>query len=227
MKFIFSLLLLAVGLYSYGQNSSTEEDIVRNRRFNDDLNQKYSGSDFQYIEDQEKPIEQNKKIEKTTSGSKSFSNGFVYFVSHIFPYILGIIVILIILKTFIGIDINFWKSKNKNKKIKEELVYEDEIDESDYEALLKRAIKNNDYRSAIRFYYLTTLKLLSDKKLIELNKDKTNADYLFELNNENLRKQFSQLSYIFSYVWYGEFSIDQSTFKQVENKYQSFKTLLK
>ena len=221
MRFIVNILFI-ICVFSFGGNLSFSQEQINEREFSENLNEKYSGSDFQYEEEKPPPPE-----EKPSEVSKSVTKGFVYFISEIFPYILGLIVILIILKTFVGVDINFWSSTKNSKTEKEELVYEDEIDENDYEALLQRALRNKDFRSAIRYYYLSTLKLLADKKFIEFHKEKTNADYLFELKSDNLRQEFSNLSYIFSYVWYGEFSLDEFSFKIAEQKYQSFKSQLK
>jgi hypothetical protein len=75
---------------------------------------------------------------------------------------------------------------------------------------------------AIRYYYLTSLKGLSTKEIIEYHKDKTNSEYLFEIENTTIRKEFSYLSYIYSYVWYGEFHVNEASFTIAQNKYQSF-----
>ena len=66
------------------------------------------------------------------------------------------------------------------------------------------------------------LKELSDKKIIDYHKDKTNSEYLFEIENSAIRSKFSYLSYVYSYVWYGEFPLDAQSFKVAQNKYQSF-----
>ena len=113
-------------------------------------------------------------------------------------------------------------------KVSERLVYEDEdIHETDIDGLLQKAIHNKEYRLAIRYYYLSVLKTLSNKKLIDYHIDKTNSEYLFEIKNESIRNEFSYLSYIYSYVWYGDFPIDETNFKLAENKYTSFKNSLK
>ena len=158
----------------------------------------------------------------------AFLGALFMFLGKIFPFVLGIIIVIIILKTFLGTEIGFWNFKKSSKKVAEKLVYEDEdIHESDFEVLLQRAIINKEYRLAIRYYYLSVLKLLSDKKMIEYHKDKTNSEYLFELENKMTRSQFSYLSYVFTYVWYGEFAVDENAFKLAEQKYQSFKNSLK
>ena len=205
---------------------------VQERHFEENLNEKYSGSKFKYIEEEVDPEAEKEKDPLTKEKeeaqlSMSLTNGFLFFVKYIFPYLLGLVVIYIILKTFIGVDVDFWKSNHKNKSVKKDLVYEDEIDKHDYEALLQKALKQKNYRIAIRYYYLITLQLMADKNLIEPHKDKTNADYLFEFQSHELNKDFYHLSYIFSYVWYGEFLLDEFSFKTAEQKYQSFRSKLK
>ena len=141
----------------------------------------------------------------------------------IFPFLLGGFIIFVIVKVMLGSDIRFWKSSPASTKIKEKLIYEDEdIHEVDLASLLQQAIDNQNYRLAIRYYYLTSLKGLSNKKIIEYHKDKTNSEYLFEIENPAMRTQFSYLSYVYSYVWYGEFPVDETNFKTAQNKYQSF-----
>ena len=45
---------------------------------------------------------------------------------------------------------------------------------------------------------------------------------IFEIENQTVRKEFSYLSYVYSYVWYGEFPVDELKFEFVESKYKSF-----
>ena len=141
----------------------------------------------------------------------------------IFPILLGIVVVLIVLKVFFNLDTSFWKvSKVQKEDVKKLISEEENIDENDYEKLLQLAVKKKDYRLATRYYYLSLLKNLSQKNHIEYHKDKTNAEYQFELKDKKMRSAFSYLSYIYSYVWYGEFSIDEFKFAIIEEKYQSF-----
>jgi hypothetical protein len=185
------------------------------RKFNSNLKEKYSDKEFIYIEEEEK--------KDSAPIDTSFLNGFVYFMTTIFPYLLGGIIIFIILKTFLGTETGFFNFKKHKKVPSEKLVFEDEdIHEVDLESLLKNAIAQKEYRLAIRYYYLSVLKELSTKKVINYHKDKTNSEYLFEIENAVLRKEFSYLSYVYTYVWYGEFPINEEKFKVVENKYTSF-----
>ena len=238
MKKVFFLLAFLMTSFVHGQfmhesHFSSEKDTIHyeksieyaeKRTFKEDLRKKYDDKEFQYTEEEEKP----EKKEKTSASETAFINGLVFFFSKIFPFLLGIAIVFIILKTFLGTEIGFWNFKKSKSKVAEKLIYEDEdIHETDIDGLLQKAIDNKDYRLAIRYYYLSVLKTLSNKKLIDYHKDKTNSEYLFEIEDTNTRKHFSYLSYVYSYIWYGEFPIDETNFKLAESKYQSFKTSLK
>ncbi|MDP5107192.1 MAG: hypothetical protein NWQ31_13595 [Polaribacter sp.] len=144
-------------------------------------------------------------------------------MSRIFPYLMGGIIIFIILKLLFGFDFQFWKTNHISKRKKANLIYEDEdIHQVDLETLLQQAIAAQEFRLAIRYYYLLSLKGLSTKKFIDYHKDKTNSAYLFEIENTELRNTFSYISYVYTYVWYGEFPINEQHFKAAQLKYQSF-----
>lgn len=188
------------------------------RTFKAVLKDKYSDKEFTYIDD----VKEAPKKKKSTP-NLGFLSGFAFFMTNIFPFLLGLIVVLIILKAFLGSETGFWNFKKLPKKITEKLVYEEEdINETDFDTLLNKAITNKNYRLATRYYYLSLLKKLTDKKHIEYHKDKTNSEYLFEIENKEIRNQFSYVSYIYSYVWYGEFPVDEAKFVTIQNKYQSF-----
>lgn len=201
----------------YNKNTNISEPKI----FTTDIKEKYSGKDFEY---KENIPEEKKEVEKTTDNTGAAILGFfAYFMTTIFPFLLGGFVIFVILKTFVGIDARFWKKTPKITQLSKKLIYEDEdIHELNLETLLQQAIDNKDYRLAIRYYYLSTLKGLTNKEIIDYHKDKTNSEYLFEIENKELRTSFSYLSYVYSYVWYGEFPVDENSFKIAQNKYQSF-----
>ena len=233
------ILLLFFASIGFGQikNDSislVEKDTIRynktiefleQREFKEDLKEKYNDKEFLYTEEKEKKEEEKKE---DSSAGKAFVGAILFFISTVFPFLLGGIIIFIILKIFLGTDTNFWNFKKSKKKVVKKLIYEDEdIHETDIDGLLRKAINTKEYRLAIRYYYLSVLKILSDKKLIDYHKDKTNSEYLFEIKNSQTRTDFSYLSYVYSYVWYGDFPINETNFKLVENKYQSFKKALK
>lgn len=192
-------------------------DYIKEREFKSDLKDKYSDNEFIYKEEKEEVKKEVKPLDFT------FFKAFIAFMQSVFPFLLAAIVVFIILKLYLGSGAGFWNFKRVHKKVAEKLVYEDEdIHDVDLNSLLKRALEAKDSRLAIRYYYLLLLKKLSEKELIKYDKDKTNSEYLFEIKKEEIRKGFSYLSYIYTYVWYGEFLLTEMDFKRVEEKYKSF-----
>ncbi|PQJ81737.1 hypothetical protein [Polaribacter glomeratus] len=231
MKKSIASLLLLLSFFVYAQENLTtavekkvdtiayakSTEISKERTFSSNLNETYSDKDFQYKENVPKKNDNSAPI------NLGIVNAFVFFMSQIFPFVLAGIIIFIILKIVLGFDFQFWKTNNTSKRKKVKLIYEDEdIHEIDLETLLRQAIEQKEFRLAIRYYYLTSLKCLSSKKIINYHKDKTNSDYIFEIQNEELKSKFSYLSYVYTYVWYGEFSVDENNFVAAQNKYQSF-----
>ena len=234
-KIIASLLFLISFLVNAQESLNTDaieikEDsivyqkntnIAEARAFKTDLKEKYSGKDFEYKDNT--PVKKEVEEESTDNSSAAILSFFAYFMTSIFPFLLGGFVIFVILKTVLGIDARFWKKTPKTSKLSKKLIYEDEdIHEINLDALLQQAIENKDFRLAIRYYYLSILKGLTNKEIIDYHKDKTNSEYLFEIENKELRTNFSYLSYVYTYVWYGEFPVDENSFKIAQNKYQSF-----
>ena len=130
-------------------------------------------------------------------------------------------VLYILISYFISKEGNFLFRKNK-KKISieyEEII--DNIHEIDFKDKLMNAEKNKDFRSAIRYQFLNVLKKLSDKKQIDWNTEKTNHDYLKELKTESSKTNFAELLYIFEYVWYGEFEINEEAYLQFKKKFEA------
>ncbi|CAL2107686.1 conserved hypothetical protein [Tenacibaculum sp. 190524A02b] len=202
---------------SYAKSS----DFSKQREFKEDLKTKYNSRDFIYKEEKVK----KRNTPKINNNSLGFLKGLASFMGTIFPYLLALIVIFILVKTFVYNDKDFWKFSKLKKKVSKKIIYseeEDNIDENDYEKLLLRAIKNKEYRLATRYYYLSVLKKMNHKELIDFHKDKTNSQYLFELKDSEIRKQFSYLLYIYDYVWYGEFPVNELQFNTIEDSYKDF-----
>ncbi|MDT7831633.1 hypothetical protein RQM59_04535 [Flavobacteriaceae bacterium S356] len=210
---------------SYFSDSTYVKDLNYDERRSlpKDLDEKYSGAEFTYIDNLKKPEPPKEETKKQKKTNQKFANGFVYFMSNIFPFLLAIVVILILLRSFLDISFNFGGARKLQRNKVSKLVSEDEdIHVTDINTLLSKAVKDKDYRLATRYYYLSLLKLLSDHELINYDKDKTNSEYLFELKDTKMRSHFSYLSYIYNYVWYGEFAVDELKFSTIENKYKSF-----
>lgn len=116
-----------------------------------------------------------------------------------------------------------------NKRVAPDGVeYEDEnIHEMDFEALMNQALHAKDYRRGIRLIFLSALKMLSDRELIQWEQGKTNHEYMSELKQAELVEGFHQMNYYFDYAWYGDFNVTEDTFNRVQSIFSIWKTKLK
>lgn len=97
------------------------------------------------------------------------------------------------------------------------------IHEITFEEEIEKALKQRNYKVAVRLLYLRSLKQLNDAKLIHWQIEKTNSTYLEELTNEEHKQFFSVLTQQFEYVWYGDFSVDHHAFERIRNLFHDFK----
>jgi hypothetical protein len=140
----------------------------------------------------------------------------------IFPYIViaaALVIVVIALRRgdFFGL---FSRKRGRSG----EVIYdtEENIHEIDFDSMIKKFTDNNEYRMALRYRFLKTLRNLSEKGAIAWQKEKTNRDYVKELGVEPARSSFNELVNIFEYVWYGSFDIDKNFLGQMNERFRSF-----
>ena len=127
--------------------------------------------------------------------------------------LLGLIVLYLIIKLQLQNPMSS-VFKTEEKAIEGFRYEEDHIEQVDFDQLIKKALKATNYRLATRYLYLKSLKSLANKNTIEWHFDKTNSDYLNEIQDSKLKALFKRASYIYDYVWYGEFPIDEARFNK-------------
>ncbi len=134
-----------------------------------------------------------------------------------------VIVILITLALLIFTLIKLLgKTGNANAKVFtdnisiQELTEENFI-ETDLEKLLRIALESNDYRSAVRILYLSTIQQLNISGLILWKKDKTNKDFLREMRKHSDYKTFRDITLAYEIVWYGDRQIELQQFTSLKN----------
>ena len=192
-----------------------------NRKFKDNFRKKYETEDFNY-----KPNKPQKtgwdglgKWLRDLFGNQSgFWAGVLI---KLFGFLVLGFVLYIIISYFISKEGNFiFRKKQKTISIEDEEIIEN-IHEIDFREKLINAEQNKNFRLAVRYQFLNVLKKLSDKKQIDWNVEKTNHDYLKELKNDSSKNIFTELLYIFEYVWYGEFDVNEETYHQLKNKFEA------
>jgi hypothetical protein len=108
----------------------------------------------------------------------------------------------------------------RKKKIDENA--DDALENVDLDAKINEAVTNKNYRQAVRYMYLKTLKLLSDSNVITLHAKSTNQDYIRQMYRHNSLSQFRDLTRIYEYVWYGEFVPSETQFNIISANFNRF-----
>jgi len=206
------------------------------RQFDDDFKDQYTSSKYNY--------EGKKTISKTQYGSgvyedyKSNKSGAEKLeeindiedtnmnldaLNWIFYLILGIAVFYLAYILLNEGGTGLFSSKQHRKINNYEEITAENIENADINTLIKNAEKNNDYRLATRYYYLLVLKTLSLKNHIKFEDDKTNNEYLNEISDKPFSNTFAYTSYLYNYIWYGEFPLDIEKYNKAKG---NFVTLL-
>ena len=146
--------------------------------------------------------------------------GFLYSFFRILPYIILVIALFFSLKYFLDIRTNNILQVN-NKNLFTSGTDEELLKRDDLNGLLKKAIDSEEYRIAVRFYYLLILKKLTELALIDWQQEKTNEDYIKELKESSIQSRFSDSTRIYDFVWYGNFTINQTDFTKAELLFKS------
>lgn len=155
------------------------------------------------------------------------ATGFLYFMFNILPYILLAFLVFLLIKFFLKVNsrsIIYGEQTNASFQFTEE---EQIMKNEDINQLILEAVKKQNYRLAIRYYYLQTLKFLTEKDIISWEAEKTNLDYTKEIDNDILNSDFKKVTKIYNYVWYGEFSINELKFSKLKNTFETLNKSIK
>lgn len=203
------------------------------RSFSENLSEKYNGEEFDY--------------ESSVEGeSKNFIARALYWIiqkiSEIFgvdidpttykviEFILyGVLIVLalyMIVRLLVGKKAASFFTKD-SRKLAPLNIQEEHIEQIDLDEFIKNALAQKDYRLAIRFMFLKALKELSFRNIIAWHFDKTNLDYYHEIEHPGLKENFKELSYLYDYVWYGEFDLDETGFRTAQEDFERLTNQLK
>lgn len=151
------------------------------------------------------------------SGSFSFSDNFLQIL------VIGGVILIVIIVLF-----RFLMSRNSNAVVRrpEDITIEEveqNLHEAEIDRFLREALAAQNYRLAVRLYFLAVMKELSLKQIIEWQKDKTNGVYLREVraNSRDWYEDFARVTLIFEYVWYSEKPFTAEGYAEVEPFYKN------
>lgn len=194
--------------YKEGEGSnyykSKERDLETGEYYSKNREQNYSES---------RPRSNSSDSSYNPEGMGTFTSILLYTLLAVF---LGYIIYVLFVNTTIS---------DKGAKVKEVELEKApvEISKSELEIMLEKALANNDYRLAVRIYFIFILKDLSEKNWITWKKEKTNISYLMEMRGKKQYELFNESVSIFELVWYGNYTISKNDYTSIEPK---LKTLL-
>ena len=135
-------------------------------------------------------------------------------------YLFVITMTIFVILKLIGVDVVGVFSKKSSQMLPYDILGEN-IHGIPFNEAIESATKTGNYRLAVRLYYLRMLKELSDNGLIDWQLNKTNRMYSYELTGE-LKHSFEVITAQFEYVWYGDFALNQTYFKQIRQEFEEF-----
>lgn len=211
--FIQSFLLMFLFFTnSYSQNKHEEKIHVTEHSF-DESKWHDATEGLNYAEDEEEVAEF-----KPIKHSFGFNSSVLQIILFVALIIILVIAILYFLKNnYLGGD----------KKIDQPLTADSEdteknLHETDIDLLLREAIQSKNFRNAVRYSYLKTIKELSNKNWIAWKQEKTNREYLVEMGSRNEFPSFRDMTFLYEQVWYGEKNIGEEEFFAISPVFNSF-----
>jgi hypothetical protein len=96
------------------------------------------------------------------------------------------------------------------------------IFEINFKKELDKALTEKNYRLAVRLMFLRQLKILSEKNIIQYKHEKTDLDYLVQIQASRYYKDFFRLTRNYEYVWYGKFELQPETFNVIKSDFENF-----
>ncbi len=155
--------------------------------------------------------------------SKATTTDFGRFLMYTIAIILTIVVIMMLLK--VNAFKVFYSGADQGKQGYQ--VFHENIHEMNFDTLIHEATEKKEYRLATRLVFLYSLKILSDKHLIDFSPGKTNHDYVEELQKGEIKTGLNELSFYFDYAWYGGFAINEVQFQKIKSTFSFWREKIK
>jgi hypothetical protein len=205
-----------------------KDQVLNTRSFEGSLSDKYIGDEFDYSSPEGQAQNLFKRFLRWFFGwiHESFGINVPPYTLEIIEYLIyilmGGLIIYLFVRFLSGEKLSAVFTKQATSILDINLS-EDHIENVDLDAMIKTALEEKDYRLAVRYQYLRILKLLSQKGIIDWHFEKTNSDYQYEIEEQQLRSGFRDVSYLYDYIWYGEQEIDGIKYETVEARFASLK----
>ena len=205
---------------------------ITEKSFSDDFTEKYKGNDFNYNEtagEAQNLLARSiawffKQLEKLFG--VELSPEMQHIVEFLVYLLLAIFIGYFVIKLLLGTKASSFFTR-KTATVNTLKINEEHIENVNLDRFIDDAITCKNYRLAVRYMHLKVLKELSHQNIISWNFEKTNSDYQNEIENPLLKERFKKASYLYDYVWYGEFDLDETGFRTAQQDFERLTNQLK
>lgn len=113
---------------------------------------------------------------------------------------------------------------------KRDMVSPDKLDEDifsiNYQKQIEEAVQQKKYRLAVRLGFLRLLKDMAEKNVIQYKQDRTNFDYLLQLQSTPFYELFFSVTRSYEYTWYGLFELNENVYNAIKKDLDQLQTQL-
>jgi len=103
---------------------------------------------------------------------------------------------------------------------------EEELRELDFDHLVARAYQEENWPKVVRLVYLHALRLLVDANQIAWRPQKTNRQYVLEVQHASIRASLQELTFLFEHIWYGQFRATNRHADAMQAAWQNLRSTL-
>lgn len=214
---------------SFKPSSDLPTDTLANINFReiswDTINGIRKSKDFAYMNTLDSLLHAKEKIQNPVNESpgfwyRFFNSSFLKIILWALAiFFIGFIIYQVFLKNFV------FNRRNKKFLVQPE-ASEEYIPPGDFDTMLSEAKTNENYRLALRCWFLITIRTLSEADLVQFDVSQTNAEYAKQLR-PGYALPFRELLRIYERSWYGKMPVSQEKFLLYEEKFKTFNSSIK
>ncbi len=227
---LFYIILLLSGIFpaSFGKIPESyipSQSEIRQRSVSEAQMEKYSKDrDFDYGE--------NYKLDEKSGFFARLMKKLLLFIARFFevigkiPWIFQVFLLgaALLIVFIIARKTELYRMFYKDKEIQQLGFQEIErlSSEFDFDKEISKEFSRKNYRNAVRLLHLKILKILASKEIIHPGKDKTNRDYLKEIQDGTLQSGFIELTGIYNKIWYGHYPLSEADYNRFAGDFNHF-----
>lgn len=194
------------------------------------LMQRYQGAEFDYDKNNTNHISLFKRILDRLGDmlNNLFPSRQYFQLTEVVYKLLAVAVLVlflwIIYRTLFSGKRLLAKDKDDDERSDEVKFVEKNLLDIDLASYIEKAKKEENFALAIRYLNLLNIQLLAKRELIRWKYTKTHVELIEEIENEELKRDFSRNVDIYNRVWYGNMSVDQAKYEEYAPYFLTFQS---